>query len=629
MINQGGRVMKSSKIFLLCGLLALTACGKEPQVSHSVKPSSQEVPVGEEPAEEVVPPRTLTLSATLPTQDAEESSDASSKVTVSTSGKLSWSAGDSFALYDTDGGKIQMTLYSGAGTGSAVFVGEIPAGKELDLDEAAIFPYDFAGDPGQIVIPEFRPWVENGPVPVVMAASLSETENDGVIHITMSSFRHVMAVLEFTLQDIPAYARALKLWSKTGAQLSGTYTLSAGLDDVECPDPAERTNTQQTVYFPCKTGYGAESSIKCYIAIPSYAYTDLAFRVIDGDESVIPGTGRTIPIAYAQLNAGDYVSMPAVNVRSAVGSARDNFVAVQGVKWAKGNLRAWKSGTSGSGWQDGWNVYDEQWKSQYVLLNDNVGGGSVSFTLNASKYKEGNTYTHWDYFSWGTVARASRVHNTPITSTNAGGVEFDICGRVFSGATGDVSQMTELTGDDRFADTGGFDTNPSICGDVAFWASKGQWRLPRASEWMKLYSKNYTGNGRAHMQAGYYMAGSKKINGLFFTSCASWEQTSYNTTAVELTDADLESGLFLPKIGERTTNENPNKYDSVSIGYFNAWGVYWTGTYGGLNEGYTDCARHITFRTANDMTYGYTDKMSNTITGQTILGNAIRPVLVE
>ena len=584
--------------------------------------------VPEEPAgEEVVPVRQVVLDASLP------QADEPSKVTVATTGKLAWSEGDAFAIYDTDGNKVKMLLSLGAGTAKGVFAGKILSGKDVDLTKAAVFPYDYAGDtPGQVVIPPYIPWTENASAPVVMAAELTGKDNDGVTHITMGTFRHLMAVIEFTLQDLPAFARGFKLWSATGAQLSGTYGIKATLDGLTWPDPSERTNTQQTICFPYKSAYGASATIKVSVSIPAYAFTDLAIRVIDGDEAVIEGSGQLMPSRYQQLEVGDYVSMPTLNIRSKMGSSRSDYVKVEGIKWAKGNLRAWADGTTGSGWQSGWNVYDNQWESQYALKNDSVSGSSTDFTMNDALYKVDGNYVHWDYFSWATLGRASRVHNQQVTSSEA---DFNICAKIFSASAGggDISQMTEVTDQSdgiRFAPNGFGDENPSLYGDVAFWASKGQWRLPSQTEIRRLYAKIDAGTEHsAHMQAGYYMAGSKKINGILFTACPSWEYTTYNKTAVELTDADLESGLFLPKVGERTTNTTPSTYNSANIRYFNAWGVYWCGTYGSRNSGYEDCVRHINFVTSNEMTYGYTSQLSNTITGQSLLGNAIRPVKVE
>lgn len=590
--------MKRIMISLFCTAMAAIACTKESE--YPAVPDNQDAP------------RTVTLDATMP----------STRVAVDSEGKVTWSSADAIAVWNTDGDKFEFTIDSGAGTEVATFKCTTFTG---DLGTKAVYPYAWAGSTeGTITVPHYIEWVD-GYVPAVMASRIN-TISEGVV--SPLYFNSMMAIIKFTLQDVPAYACGFKLWSAAGAQLCGDYTVNS---DCTALENVPTGNTEQITYFPYKTGYGSDATVDILAAIPAYNYTDLKLRIVDGDvtgsDAII--YGRSIPssnFSGAGFGQDAFITMPVLNIRSLAGTR--SYVKVEGVKWAKGNLRAWKSGTTGTGWQTGWNIYDNQWESQFSLTRTGMDGTSLtSLTLNTSTFKEESVYTHWDYFSWGTLARASRVHNTVITSSAA---EFDICGKVFSGASGDISAMSELEGDDRFADTGGFTSNPSICGDLAFWASKGQYRLPQSSELQLLYSKNNAGNGsdHAHMQAGYFMdENNNMIRGILFTSCPSWETTIYNKTAIEFTTADMESGLFIPKSGERTTNNNT--YDANSINFFNGWGVYWSGTYGGLNSGYEDCARHINFTGANEMTYGYTSKLSNTITGQTKLGNCIRPVYIQ
>lgn len=553
-------------------------------------------------------PRAVTFTASIP----------ETKVSVATSGKTAWTAVDKIAVYNTEGTKYELSLTDGAGTSFGTFSGVI----EGTLDDLAVFPASYAGDTkGRIVIPRYIALSDE--IPLLMASSVTTGEESPLSD--QLHFHHIAAVMEFTLQDLPAYACALKTIDAS-LPLSGTFTVNANLDGLT---PVDGSTTRDLfVYFPYKTAYGAEETVQIFVPVPAGTYSNYRIRVVDGDEDPIEGTGMTVPAAYSTLAAGDYVAMPSVNVRSKV--TRSGYVKVEDVKWATGNLRAWKSGTTGEGWQSGWNLYDHQWESQYMLLNDISAAedpDNIEFSLNVATYKDGSTYTHWDYFSWGTIGRASRVHNQKVTSSVA---NFDICGKVFSGAATDISTLTELTGDDRFAANDFADSNPSLCGDLAFWASKGLYRLPHKAELNKLYAKNNAGAGSdyAHMQAGYYMAGSEKINGILFTSCPSWETTTYNETAVELTAADIESGLFLPKIGERTKNSTTS-FDATGIKRFNNWGAYWSGTYGSLNAGYEDCVTAVCFAEGNAMSYGYTIKLSKTNCGQTPIGNAIRPVLVD
>ncbi len=586
-------------MYLACIAVAAIACNKE------MIPSENQL-------DENI--RTVTLTACLP----------DTKVSVASNGKVTWSSEDEIAVYNTDGEKFNFTVKDGAGTSNATFECSTFSGT---LSDIAVYPAEWAGDSaGKIVIPEY---IERSDIiPAVMASTIDGGDGNEIAPLYFNS---LMFIMEFTLKDLPAYACAFKLWSQNGAQLNGSYTINSSRDALES---VPEGNTGQIIYFPYKTAYGSDATVKVYAAIPAYEYTDLRIRVLDGDESVIEGTSKLIPASNFKGKGADaYITMPELNIRSMVGNSRKDFVKVEGVKWAKGNLRVWKSGTDGAGWQVGWNIYDNQWESQYLLIADDnklLDGSSENFTLNNDLYKEGNLYTHWDYFSWGTLSRTSRVHNAPITSSVS---NFEISGKVFSlpDKKGDIAKAAELSGEDRWVDVGSFQsTNSSLAGDLAFWASKGQYRLPTKNEINKLYAKNYAGAGSnyAHMQAGYYIVDGKRVNGILFTSCPSWETTKYNTTAIELSSEDMESGLFLPKIGERNKNANPASYDATTVKFFNSWGAYWSGTYGGLNEGFEDCAVHIFFTSANAMNYGYTSNPSNSISGQTILGNAIRPVYI-
>ncbi len=569
--------------------------------------------------------RTVTINASLP----------DTRVAVDGEGKTTWTAGDAIAVWNTEGTKFQFDIESGAGTETATFKCTTFEGT---LGSKAVYPYAWAGAAeGTVTIPEYIPWVD-GYVPAVMASTVSEITAGEVAPLY---FHSLMAIMDFTLQDVPAYACALKLWSASGADLHGTWTVSG--DCTSLTDITTGGNTQQVIYFPYKTAYGAEASIKIRAAVPAYAYTDLKIRVLDGDETVIEGTGKLVPTSVTSQMDGNlsaYVTMPALNVRSLVGSARDNFVKVEGVKWAKGNLRAWKSGTTGTGWQTGWNVYDNQWESQYMLLNE-TNGSAVNFSLNTSIYKEDSVYTHWDYFTWGTLARASRVYNQVLYSSIA---DYAISGYVYSSAAAlgttieaatDISGLTKLNDDERWVSYESFgSTNRPYAGDLAFWASNGQFRMPTSAELSMLYSKAGVTSGRANMQAGQYTVGGKTVKGLLFTSTPPhWAtEPTYNTGVVELTDADIESGLFLPSIGIRGTI--PETFNSMDIRGFNSWGAYWSGTFGTKAvSGFEKTARAIGWKSDNALMNGYTNQISNNSGSLTYedprCGNAIRPVLVD
>ena len=476
------------------------------------------------------------------------------KSAVDAYGKMTWTVGDSFAFYNKEGTKFKATISGGQNTANGTFTCSEFEG-ELDSGAPAVYPYAYAGSAGKVVIPEAAPWAE-GTVPAIMASNVSL---DGTT--VNVSFHHLMSVVQLTLQDVPAYACAVKLSSAGGQKLSGTYSVNAELNGVSL----DEGSISQIIYFPYKTAYGAEETAVICLPVPAYNYTDLTFCVLDGDETAIENTTKTIKAASSDLAVGDYLTMPTLNIRSMVGSARDGFVKVEGTKWAKGNLRAWKDHTT-TGWQNGWGVYEDQWRHQGTYYSIEKGWNTDyarTYSLDQSNYKAEGVFIHWDYFGWGTIGPNSRVDDPYLTPPSG---SFDINGKVYSGKTGSIP-TTPLTGDDRFVYSD-FNEQSDLCGDVAFWASKGLYRLPSYSEMEKL-APNKGLVSRANSYAGYYSTtvdggGALKVHGVLFTSSPSWDTVhDASSDNISFTPADLESGLFLPTIGQRS--KGASSYSSFQL----------------------------------------------------------------
>ena len=541
------------------------------------------------------------------------------KSAVDALGKMTWTAGDSFAFYNTAGTKFEATISSGQGTANGTFTCSVFEGT-LDSAVPAVYPYAYAGNAGKVVIPEASPWTE-GTVPAIMASTVSL--DGSTVNV---NFHHLMSVVKLTLQDVPAYACAVKLSSATGQKLSGTYSVNAELNGVTLDDGS----TSQIVYFPYKTAYGAEETAVICLPVPAYDYTDLTFCVLDGDETAIENTTKTVKATSSNLAVGDYLAMPKLNIRSMVGSARDGFVKVEGIKWAKGNLRAWKGHTT-TGWQDGWGVYEDQWRHQgtyYSITNGWNTDYARNYSLNQSNYKAEDVFIHWDYFGWGTIGPNSRLDDPYVTPPSG---SFEIEGKVYSGKSGSIP-TTPLTGDARFVYSG-FNEQSDLCGDVAFWASNGLYRLPSYSEMEKL-APNKGLASRANSYAGYYSTtveggGALKVHGILFTSSPSWDTVhDASSDNISFTLADLESGLFLPTIGQRSTGGAA--YSAINVRNVVIWGVYWAGRSqsGGNAEAYNlnfGIAGNVQLSNGNAPTI----VVSNTSVGHVRHGNAIRPVMVD
>ena len=592
--------MKRTLFLVICAATLAASCQKE----QSGLIETDKTPV-----------TTLTFKASLP----------ETKVAVNTtSGKVTWVSGDSFAFFNTDGIKFEATLSAGEGTSEGTFTCTSFTGT-LDSSAPAVYPFAYAGAAGKVVIPHYMAWAEG--VPAIMASDVSLSGENVIV-----DFTHLMSILEITLQDVPAYARAVKFSSAEGQKLSGTYTVNATKDGVTLDSGL----SEQVIYFPYKTAYGADATIKICAPIPAYTYTDLYVSVLDGDEDALEGTTKKVKSSSSDLAVADYRYMPTLNVRSLVGTSRDKYVKVEGVKWAKGNLRYWGAAGNTSGWQDGWNVYDEQWKTQYAIANPayNKGANATAktFNLTDASYVVAESPDHWDYFAWGQLGAESRYNVNILKSTSPnmemGGVlRYDTVGP-------DVNKYLEWTSMTSVAGLSSSEifsadakvtiseNTYSLYGDVAYWASKGQYRTPNKAEVTTL-----TTAAETHQQAGYYVTASEgRVYGNLYRTCASWESASDNTTAVALTDADLESGVFIPKVGVAYTGADT--YDGVKVQQYNNWSVYRSSTYS-ETVGYPHATFAFACGGANSVTlYNYSQTLGGAKIGRTNYGEPIRPVYI-
>lgn len=577
---------------IICLAMAATACNKE------MIPSENQL-------DDNI--RTVTLSAHLP----------DTKVSVASNGKVTWSSDDEIAVYNTDGEKFNFTIKDGAGTSNATFKCSSFSGT---LSDIAVYPAEWAGaSAGDIVIPEYIERSEN--IPAVMASTIDGGDGNEIAPLY---FKSLMFIMEFTLKDLPAYACAFKLWSQSGAQLNGTYTINSSRDAlVSVPEG----NTGQIIYFPYKTAYGSDATVKVYAAIPAYEYTDLRIRVLDGDESVIEGTSKLIPASNFKGQSADaYITMPELNIRSMVGNSRKDFIKVEGVKWAKGNLRVKQEESYEDGWQAGFNIFDNQYETVYASQDQS----SANYT---------HSTTYYDVFNWGGLGRTTRYGNSGfITQTDAGneGIErLNISGKIFSKREGTLAELQAsiVSGDDQFAywdvfaGYNGGAGNPNIYGDVAYWASKGKYRMPTNNEIVTLRAA--VDKQHANAEACYYMLGDVRIDGILLTSTPSWVESTLNTTSRELSEADLESGLFLPKTGRREQGVT-----NCKVLFANAQGYYWSSVFGngGSNSSGVDCSTSATiigWRAANSCDYGYTFATNNNKPNGAVSGGLpIRPVYI-
>ena len=543
---------------------------------------------GHQGVEEPEAEHTLVLMAFIPT-DSQASQTAQAnlpdtRISVARGGKVTWTMDDEIAVYNSAGQRFKATLSSGAGTNAGTFTCSSFSGTP---GQVAVYPYHMSGDaPGQVSISGISS--RSDAIPALMASKLESVEDNQPRHLY---FKHIAPVVDLTLEDIPAYARALILRADNKL-LNGTLTFDpATLGPLQTQDlPSSSIITLDS----CE-GYGKQ--LHFYFAVPPGEYSQLSIGLMDGDEAYIEGL-QDIIIKAPQINLSpkDYVRMPLLNIRDRC--TRSNAVRkVEGTLWAAGNLSAQSGGTTSEGFQSGWRIASQQYE---FLGCDQVGssGSGVTYTQNASAF---------DRFNWGGIAGDAWLPGSGYMLPSD--AKFSISGRIFSisSGSGEDLEAAELRGDDCFATPygGSMATGSALHGDVAYWASKGQYRMPTPSEFSALRAGSAPTN--ASGKAGYVTVGNNRIYGVLLTSTPSWETSTLNTTAVELTPADLESGLFLPKAGRGRFISGSN---SNIINYVNAQGYYRTGTFSGLDLSKYPNSDHCTtvlgFRAANSCDYGYT-----------------------
>ncbi len=577
----------ATKLLISIASLALAAC--------SVEPVQVEVQ-----AEEQV--HTLELKAYVPDAPA-------AKVSVAPTGKVTWSSGDEIALYNSAGKKFRATLSSGAGTSEGTFTCSNFSGS---AGAVAVYPYELAGDePGTVVLA----WrsARSDAVPALMASHFSSSgSNPAELY-----FRHIAPVIDITLHDIPAYACAMVVVAGD-KRICGTLAFDAA---TLGPLQTEELRSSRMITFPYGAGYGTDLHFR--IAVPAGDYSSLSIGLMDGDESFIEGLESIkFGTSSRSLSAADYLVMPPLDIRSRC--TRSTAIRkVQGVSWAAGNLIAQAGGATSEGFQTGWRLASQQ----YEFLGWDTVSSATSATFTQSA-------TAFDRFNWGGLAGdAWRPDAGYMLPTEA---KYNISGRIFSADSGDAATLdaSEKSGNARFATPAGgsMATGSSLHGDVAFWASKGQYRMPTASEMVLLRCGESAGT--ASGKAGYVLRGGNRIYGVLLTTTPSWESSvkASDAEAVELTEADLEAGLFLPKTGRGRYISGGN---TSLINYVNAQGYYRTSIFSGLNlTDYPSCDHSTTvlgFRAANSCDYGYTTNLNSDAAwglGHVQKCLAIRPVLV-
>lgn len=202
--------------------------------------------------------------------------------------------------------------------------------------------------------------------------------------------------------------------------------------------------------------------------------------------------------------------------------AASDYVTVAGIKWATGNLWYDVNGVTESGFVSGWSIAPNQY---YCIENSQDG------------------YTVRDVFNFGGITDPWSPLADSSVNIAAG---TSISGKIYV----DAECIDEAV-----------DFDDAEYGDIAFWASNGQYRMPTTEEFKTLIDN-----------ANSIFAQFNGVHGIYFwdptddagrTSTAS---TSGSSKEIILTKQQLNSGVFFPAVGRGFNQDNARKYEISGVG---------------------------------------------------------------
>lgn len=270
------------------------------------------------------------------------------KTSVSAEGKVSWSAGDRIAVWDSRS-QAYCTFTSESGNG--IFSFEGTEGVEYAFTEA-VCPASVASAPGKAVLPAVLSEDEASRGAVV---PMTATVEEGAKTL---SFTHLGAILQLDIRSIPAEATSVVISSK-GTALSGEFpikdgTLEGGLAQGEGEDLGDGGS------LPVKSGEihsaagdgsvtvnlssGETRDIRLYIPLPVGGY-DLDVSVLAGENTLFARTTANLKdVARAKLMKLD---LRTVNLSAVASSTKASFDDAGRFSWNPGDDTAvWDSNGS-------------------------------------------------------------------------------------------------------------------------------------------------------------------------------------------------------------------------------------------------------------------------------------------
>ena len=223
------------------------------------------------------------------------------KTSVGETGAVSWTAGDQIAVWDGVGERF-CTFTSEAGDGIFVFEGE--PGVTYRFTQA-VYPVSMAKDTQTVTLPSTYTLEEAASGSLYPMLAYVDAESD------VLQFKHLGALLRYTVQGVPAEATALVL-SSAETSLSGDFaiepagigggTVSADGEDIsaggsiptrsgEAPEEIHSAAGEGTVTVSLTPG--TRRNLTVYFPLPVGAYS-CRLEIKDGDNLIQSHTTATL-----------------------------------------------------------------------------------------------------------------------------------------------------------------------------------------------------------------------------------------------------------------------------------------------------------------------------------------------
>ena len=450
------------------------------------------------------------------------------KMTMDPTGRGMWIEGDKIAVGCSDGTFVDFELNGTGETKRAIFTGTLPEGKTLG--KIAVWPakavVGMDGDNLTLKTPT-EYYTDDISFDGIMVARITDSWE--------ITFCHVMSRPTFKIAGVPSYASYIILEAE-GYSLGGRLTM-----DINDENGMSGVKGSQSLKINLIEA-GSTPTFTVNVPVADYPKFTASFYD-EKDELVHSQQINEAALLMARATTSTF-SSKVVGLVERLDPVDVEYIEVCGIKWAKGNLQA-KQGVTQKGMQDGWRIAPAQWHFfKYKEAYDNAveKGNGVP-----TRYDYTNSGTEFEHFSYGALARNARYYSDGEGNWMKPAVEgFDLQGKIFSDRKG----LKEVAGRDRWANSGTFSTsNSEVYGDLAFWASRGAYMTPTYEQLNKLYTE-------ADVQFGYVLDGETKIWGVYFSDPATAGMPVINKNEREITAAELEKGVFLPKAGRRNNTSS-------------------------------------------------------------------------